>query len=733
MTNQRLQLALELLTSTDWRRLETFASEFLVSEFPDLRTTASPSGDGGRDAEILTFADDPIHALQYSVTPNWATKIRETAARLKVTNPSFQILTYVTNVPIGADADDLKKEIRQGYKAYLDIRDKGYFLERFRSTTGTERAAEALAIDLVDPLLAEAGEIKKSSSVLTGEEARAALVLLSLQLKDDTHEKGLTKLCFEALVRTALMGTDAAHRLPKNEVFARVRALVPNDVTKHVDELTKSAIDRLKKRFLRHYPKEDEYCLTHEESVRVGEYRNEISIAEAELQLEIEEVVRLITKIGEVNREVKDLAIRSRRILEQVLYNRAESFAGAVIADDMVAFNTVSVRDVVLRYQSQHPPQKGTRESDPDLVGALVREILISKREQIQSYLRDLSNAYTLMAFLRATPDVQSAIKKIFSHGEIFLDTTALLPLLAEELLGNEQGAVQRILRVAADAGIEFFVTEGVLEELSSHILRGVAYCRNTYGTWVGGIPFIFEAYIRAGRNPSDFSRWTENFMGDSRPVEDLGIYLKERFGIERASLEEEVGKAPAELRQAVDQIWYAIHEKRRERHGGHSIVDPMTVIRLAKHDTENYVGVVQRRYEESASPLGFSTWWLTFDRMALSVAEALRTQYNIDPPLSPVLSLDFLAQCLTLGSIRSKVSKEAADSLPMMIEPRTISFLTKDLLDQAQAIRKELDGMPEHIISRRVRDHLDAARRRMGPMSARGVDTFYDQLATEL
>jgi hypothetical protein len=60
------------------------------------------------------------------------------------------------------------------------------------------------------------------------------------------------------------------------------------------------------------------------------------------------------------------------------------------------------------------------------------------------------------------------------------------------------------------------------------------------------------------------------------------------------------------------------------------------------------------------------------------------------------------------------------------------LSFLTKDLLDQAQSIRKELDGMPEHIISRRVRDHLDAARQRMGPMSARGVDTFYDQLATE-
>jgi hypothetical protein len=123
----------------------------------------------------------------------------------------------------------------------------------------------------------------------------------------------------------------------------------------------------------------------------------------------------------------------------------------------------------------------------------------------------------------------------------------------------------------------------------------------------------------------------------------------------------------------------------------------------------------------------------LTFDRMALSVAEILRTQHGIDPPPSPVLSLDFLAQCLAIGSIRSKVSKEAADSLPMIIEPGTVSFLTRELLDEAQSIRKGMDGMPERVISRKVRDHLDAARQRMGPKSARGVETFYDQLATDI
>jgi hypothetical protein len=666
MTNQRLHLALEQISPTDWRRFELFASEFLASEFPELRTSAGPSGDRGRDADIITFREEPIQALQYSVTVDWQAKIRQTAQRLGETRAETQILTYVTNAQIGAAADELKKELKRDYKIFLDVRDRSYFLERFRSTPGTEKAAEALAVDIVDPLLAEAGMIKRSVSVLTGEEARAALVLLSLQLKDDIQEKGLTKLSFEALVRSVLMDTDAERRMPSAELFTKVKALVPHGATEWVDDLIRGALTRLKKRYLRHYQKEDEYCLTHEESIRVRAYKGELAIAEVELQLEIQRIVQAVTGLKEEEAEIKALAIRSRRILEAVLYNRAEFFADAVFSGTMAKFATVRVHDVVVRDQSHNRSLKGARESDPDLVAALVREILTSKSEQIQIYLGELSNAYTLMAFLRTTPDVQGALKKIFGYGEIFLDTTVVLPLLAEELLESDTGEFQKIVNIASEAGIDFFVTDGVLEELASHIKRGLAYFRGTYASWQGRIPFIFEAFVRSGKNVSNFGRWTETLMGDSRPIDDLGLYLQERFGIVRTSLEKEVEMAADELRQAVDQIWYAIHEKRRERQGNQATIDPLTLIRLAKHDTENYVGVVQRRQGENVSPLGFKTWWLTFDRMALGVAETLRSEYDIDPPASPILSLDFLAQCLTLGSLRSRLPKQAVQLLPI-------------------------------------------------------------------
>ena len=727
MNSQRLQLALERLTASDWKRLETFASEFLVSEFPDLRTTASPSGDGGKDAEIFTLHGAPIHALQYSVTPEWEKKILKTAKRLKDTHPAVQILTYVTNELIGANADELKKVLRRDYELNLDIRDRNYFLDRFRLTPATEKASESLATDLVDPLLAEVDAIKKSTSALTAEEARAALVLLSLQLKDDTQEKGLTKLSFEAMVRAALTETDANKRMPKEDLYSRVRALVPSEAVQQVDELISSAIDRLKKRYLRHHPKDDTYCLTHEEAERVKKYKNELAISETELQMEILRITQVVVGEQDSSETLKAVAFRARRILERVLYSRAEGFAGAVLANDLESFATLRVQDVVLNDLTKYPTRKGSQESNPDILSALIREILLSKSTEISQYLRGLSNAYTLMAFLRVTPDVQNAIKKIFSHGEIFLDTTILLPLLAEELLLPEQGKFQCIIGISRDAGVSFFVTEGVLEELSSHIHRGLAYFRTSSAHWEGGIPFIYEAYVRSGKNPASFSKWIETFVGDKRPIDDLGGFLESRFGIVKTSLEKDVLNAPSDLRHAVDHIWHEIHEKRRDKKAQQSSLDPLTIIRLAKHDTENYVGVIQRRREEKVSPLGYTAWWLTFDRLALSVSEKLRSKHGIAPPASPVLSIDFLAQCLAIGSIRSKISKDAADSLPMMIEPGAVSFLTKDLLEEARVIRESMNGVPEHVIDRRVRDHLDIARQRMGPMATRGIDTFYD------
>lgn len=87
MITNRLQLALELLQPSDWHRFEKLASAFLASEFDDLRTTASPSGDEGRDSELFAPVAEPKVLLQYSVSADWGSKIHRTVQRIQGTFP----------------------------------------------------------------------------------------------------------------------------------------------------------------------------------------------------------------------------------------------------------------------------------------------------------------------------------------------------------------------------------------------------------------------------------------------------------------------------------------------------------------------------------------------------------------------------------------------------------------------------------------------------------------------
>ena len=100
--------------------------------------------------------------------------------------------------------------------------------------------------------------------------------------------------------------------------------------------------------------------------------------------------------------------------------------------------------------------------STPDLKGDLVAlvetaafALLGDESALVKAYLHGLADSYTLFAFLRETPDVQRAVVKMFSHGELWLDTTVLLPLFAEILLPEDRKAVHAVVLGGRRCGAE--------------------------------------------------------------------------------------------------------------------------------------------------------------------------------------------------------------------------------------------------------------------------------------
>ena len=109
---ERFELALERLQSGDWQKFENLCSAFLAPEFPNLRTTASPSGDRGADAVLYNPDGDPTVVIQYSIRADWPKKIAQTADRIKTEFPQATTLVYLTNQKIAAASDSLTAKLR---------------------------------------------------------------------------------------------------------------------------------------------------------------------------------------------------------------------------------------------------------------------------------------------------------------------------------------------------------------------------------------------------------------------------------------------------------------------------------------------------------------------------------------------------------------------------------------------------------------------------------------------
>lgn len=86
-------------------------------------------------------------------------------------------------------------------------------------------------------------------------------------------------------------------------------------------------------------------------------------------------------------------------------------------------------------------------------------------------------------------------------------------------------------------------------------------------------------------------------------------------------------------------------------------------------------------------------------------------------------MSADFLLNYLAFGPVRRQVSKDTEAALPVILEGALLPVLPRELLNVAEKVRTDCKGLPEYVVRRKVRDALDDARRRIGPMAIAGLD----------
>lgn len=272
------------------------------------------------------------------------------------------------------------------------------------------------------------------------------------------------------------------------------------------------------------------------------------------------------------------------------------------------------------------------------------------------------------------------------------------------------------MLRAAKEAGLKLCVTGGVLQELASHVHR----CRGYYhalsrGDAYGSEPFLLSSYRLSGRDPADFERWLETFCGTNRPEDDVADYLYDVYGIDLEGLNEFADKADPTVLAMVGEIWHEAWDLKDERLAklGVPPLDASTRALLIAHDVENYVGVQMRRESrgERRSPFGYKSWWLTLDGTAFRVKSRLADKIEGRPLESPAISPDFMLHYLAVGPVRARLSRRTEETLPLMLNMSVLDAVPRDLLDLSDVLRKELSGLPAHVVKRKIRDTLDEAR----------------------
>lgn len=371
-----------------------------------------------------------------------------------------------------------------------------------------------------------------------------------------------------------------------------------------------------------------------------------------------------------------------------------------------------------------------------------LQALLLEPGDEVRAYLRSLSDTYTLFAFMRETPDVQSAFLKIFSDADIWLDTNVVLPLLAEDLLDEHRRSHTHLIRAASESGQRLHVSEGVVEELLTHIVRCQKYRRAIASDGAHGEPpFLLSVYETAAGSRENFDAWLETFVGESRPEDDIVDYLEQIHGIDLDGLsaDAEAGddEEKAKLRAAVAEVWHDARDARDQRRQalGLPVQDSITRARLVSHDVENYVGILTRRQRqgERKSAFGYKSWWLTLDGTAFRVHQELATRLERRPPASPAISPDFMLNYLAVGPIRARLSKHTEESLPLMMNMSVLDAVPKPLIDLADELRKDLQDLPPHVVARKIRDTLDEARLLLGPRARAGESGLTEEVVHRL
>jgi hypothetical protein len=692
----RLQFALTHVQSSHWSVFEQLASAFAAVDFPALRVLAGV-GDEGRDAVLQDAAADSV-IIQYSIAEDWKRKIRDTVKRLDEAGHKCTVLIYFTNRQIGVAGDRLKAEmLRAGIS--LDIRDRSYFIARVHNSRGQQLAAEQFANEVVDPLLPVEDVLRQSP--ITNPHLRAGLLYLELQAHDLESGRNIVRLSYDALVLAALQDTDQQTRLTRDRILDAVTSALPGRDKVELGVGVDGALMRLRnKKQINFTGKDRTYNLQFEQRKHRDEQAIDLLAERETVRGQLVDLARSVSHELEVpldELKLDPFAEALESLFEVVLERQGNQFAEAIrvqvgssLRQDIhaVAADFVSARSLAVSFGIG-------RDALVDLlVEAMAAALLLGG--PVRRQLRRLADAYTLLAFMRETNDVQEAVGRFFSKGVLIFDTTAVLPCFGETLLPDDDRSYTNLIKNAQAVGMELFVTPDVCNEIYSHFKRAIT-CARVADAWEGPIPLVYADWLQKGGTGS-FASFADMYAGKGE--DEVQFFLETALGFRIMELEEEAAKVSDTTRFAVQELW---RPRKRLSQGSSEMERDI----LLRHDLHMYFGVLGLRRGEKRDYYGYEAWWVTEDGTAVRMHRYANGK-GIDLPSDPCMNPTFLSAMLAIGPSGHGAASSPHGQLPLALAMQRFGYGVENLTSLANEIRAELAHEPEWVIRRKIWERMN-------------------------
>lgn len=658
--------------------------------------------DGGADGMQSQIFERPGEKngafYQASIQEDHRAKIRNTVKRIREFGREPRSLFYVTSRVVSTMDKD-EEELSTDLDVFIKIRDRKWIAGHINENSQTIAAFETF----LRPNIAFLNEVGGATVIrsLENSATRAICVFLGQEAERRRGKDDLLVSVADSLILWALEGTDPDKSifLNRDEMLEKILRVLPSSrqfirgVFDHRLE-TLSQKGNPSGREIRWYRKENKFCLPYETRKVVEDENTEDEFLKLTVLDRFQSRAREFLKANKSEVDPRQVAVLSHRAIELTFEKEGLELA-AFLSGQSNGNYYGTIADQVDEALVEARLSGDDALSAKEAALAALRQAFYSSTEEERIYFGKLSRTYTLLFTLRDDPKIVEYFKTMAANCVLYVGADIIIRALSERYLAESDQMTVNMLRILKNAGSTLILTDGILDEVHSHIKGTDFEFRNYYMELEPYVDrdlarhadkILIRAYFYAkldpliNKGPAGWRSFIEQICGYNDLHKNTGrdqirSYLQEQFGMTFESRED--------IEQLVDIDEVA------------ALADRIKPIKsdeiLAINDARQILAVYGKRRmlgeEHTSNPYGYKTWWLTHESRIRQYTGDLVARRGSFYIMRPEFILNFIALSPTTEEVRNSHRTVFPTLLGVRLSNRMREDIFHDVMKRAREV----------------------------------------------